>query len=234
MGTSYNPKIITNGLILNLDAANRKSYPTTGASWTDLTTNKINCTLYNSPTFSSSNVGYLTFNGTNQYAQIPVNSSYSFSTSFTLGCWFYANSNGIDSTLEIFHKRNNAPTYVSYGISWRLPTGSSNNNLFSRVGFTDGTVSDLNSSTLSVSGWYYGVQTYNGSSHILYINGLPNVSGSVSKTIKDDGIAPTIASFNGSSEFFSGRVSICQLYNRALTAFEILQNYNATKGRFGL
>ena len=67
MGTSYNPKIITNGLILNLDAGNKKSYSGTGSNFYDIQKNKNIITLNNSPTFSSSNGGYLTFNGTTQY-----------------------------------------------------------------------------------------------------------------------------------------------------------------------
>ena len=71
----YGPKIVTNGLVLALDAADKNSYPGTGTIWKDLTTNANNGTLVNTPTFSNSNGGTLLFNGTNQAIDVTSNSS---------------------------------------------------------------------------------------------------------------------------------------------------------------
>ena len=71
MGINYNPKIVTDGLVLCLDAGNIKSYPGSGTTWTDLTNiGSRNATLINSPTYSTSNLGYFTFNGSNTFASI--------------------------------------------------------------------------------------------------------------------------------------------------------------------
>jgi len=70
MATNYNPKITTDGLVLCLDAANPKSYPGSGTAWFDISGNSRNGTLTNSPTFSSSNQGYFSFDGTDDFVSI--------------------------------------------------------------------------------------------------------------------------------------------------------------------
>jgi hypothetical protein len=105
--------------------------------------------------------------------------------------------------------------------------------IFARIGFTDNGVNDLVSSTLSQNQWYFASETFDGTNHRLYINGILDKTSSVSgKTILDDGFSLTINSYSGSAEFLAGRTSLIHYYNRALSAQEILQNYNATKGRY--
>lgn len=236
MALHHSPSIITDGLVLCLDAANRESYSRSGTIWTDLA-GINNGTLTNGPTFNSANGGSIVFDGVNDYVLISDSPSLNLSSvnRITISSWFFASSDGTTTTLEIFHKRNNSPTFVSYGISWQLVT-TNNNRLFSRLGFTDGSFSDLNSGILNKSQWYHGTQVFDGSIHYMYINGVL-VSQSltlVGKTIKDDNLPVTIGAYNNTVEFFNGRVSFCQIYNRALSPAEVLQNYNATKGRFNL
>ena len=67
MATDYNPSIVTDGLVLCVDAANTKSYPGSGTTWTDISSKGNNGTLTNGPTFSSGNGGAIVFDGTNDY-----------------------------------------------------------------------------------------------------------------------------------------------------------------------
>jgi len=84
MALAHSPKIVTNGLVLCLDAGNPKSYPGSGSSWVDVTGNGYNATLINSPTYDS-NVGFISFNGTNQYATHNVPTISSGAIDFTFG-----------------------------------------------------------------------------------------------------------------------------------------------------
>ena len=80
MAFNFSPKIVTNGLVLALDAANTKSYPGSGTVWSDLTPNGNNGALTNGPTFNSANGGSIVFDGTNDYLQ-GVSTNYKWATS---------------------------------------------------------------------------------------------------------------------------------------------------------
>ena len=236
MAVGYNPSIVSDGLVFYIDPANTRCYSGSGNTANGLI-GGINGTLVNGVGFTSSNNGSFVFDGTNDYISVPHSSSISASTtnSFTLSTWFLSTVNGTSSTLEIVNKRNNTggPTYVSYGLSWRRV--STTDTIFARVGFTDTSVSDLNSTALNQNVWYSATETFDGTNHKLYINGALNQSGSISgKTILDDGFPLTINSYTGSSEFLAGKTSIVLYYNRALSQQEILQNFNATRFRYGI
>jgi hypothetical protein len=96
---------ITNGLILNLDAANTKSYPGSGTTWTDLSQYKSNGTLTNGPTFSSTNGGGITFDGTNDFVLLTSGAALLTQTSnITMEIWFY--KTGIGLNYRLFYNGN--------------------------------------------------------------------------------------------------------------------------------
>jgi hypothetical protein len=225
--------IITNGLVLNFDAANPNSYAGTGITINNIAGVGNTGILTNGPTFSQLNGGSIVFDGTNDYINVADSPSLGMSSTnaVTVYAWFHATADGINSTREIIHKRNNDPTYVSYGISWG--SSSNKNILFSRFGFDDGTVSDLNSDALPKLKWINACTTFDGSVHNMYVDGNLAKTASVSnKRIKDDNLPVTLGSFNGTQEYFQGYISDAKIYNRALSSTEVLQNYNATKNRY--
>lgn len=239
MAITHLPSIVKDGLVLHLDAGSPKSYSGSGTIWRDLSGNGNNGTLTNGPTFDSNNNGSIVFDGTNDYISFAnsITTIMSSSNAVSIFAWFKGTANGIPTSLEIFHKRNNAPTYVSYGISWYRLNGMTFDSLTCRIGFSDGTVSDLSNINQPISQniWTLGTQTFDGTNHNLYINGNIIASASVSnKTIKDEGFGLTMGSYNGGQEFFKGNISNGLIYNRALSPSEVLQNFNATKGRFGI
>lgn len=214
MATSYNPGIVTSGLVLCLDAGNTKSYPGSGSSWTDLSGNGNTGTLNNSPVFSSNNGGYLTFNGTNQFVSF-ANSSTLANAATTIEMWINTTSVGI--TYQLLYGSVNYPKFY---------LNTANLSYYNVTLYTGGTI--------SASAWYQIVLVSNSAISSFYTNGALNGTGtgvSWSTTASTTTIGKDPAS---SGQYFSGNIGLVRVYNTALTSDQILQNYNALRGRFGL
>ena len=237
--------IVTNGLVLSLDAGNLKSYPTSGTTWTDLSKNN-NGTLTNTPTFSSLDGGGITFNGTNNYASIvtPNLTAVEKEGSLTYEYWIKPNgtiTNGYSQSLtgvQYFSSPTNqglsGDVYYNY------------NNLSYR-GFqfcfgTNGFVAGLHNFDVAPV-FLADYQTYTGINHLVvikntyncqyYVNGVLKKTSLTSGAILGDSMSYiTSANTTYFGKFFNGTIYSVKFYKRALTASEILQNYNATKWRF--
>jgi len=241
---SGGPNLVTNGLVLYLDAANTKSYPGSGTVWSDLSINRNNGTLTNGPTFSSANGGSIVFDGTNDYIQIPDTSSLSFTNAqVSINAWVNIISSvptAVGNENIIINKANYANGWREWSFFWfrdgyfeflMTPTPGSGAG-WTRVGSGPGPYTSFNT-------WYYVSATSNGLGIAnLYINGILKDTNTSYTTLTQNEQAPlTIGgTLNGTSltQLSNMRIPIIQLYNRALTAQEVLQNYNATRARFGL
>jgi|688.fasta_scaffold12325_5 hypothetical protein len=230
----YGPKIITNGLVLYLDAANRNSYPGSGTTWTDLSGNSNNGTLTNGPTFSSANGGHIVFDGTNDYLSLNSALNFSTSTGFTI-CMFLQKVNNQSGTAWNYFYSNNSPTIEIGGYG---QTGTS-------FVFKDNTVANTEIGSQDiVSSWSYISFGTNASTRTSYIYTLnPTVGtvlttsvGSVSNlTLGFERFFTTGPSGGpAGTTYFRSKCATIQAYNRVLTSTEVLQNYNATKSRFGI
>jgi len=238
MSVNYNPSVVTSGLVLNLDAANIKSYPASGTSWFDLSGNGNAGTLTNGPTFDSANGGSLVFNGTNTYVNTAIKlfTNQQFSVSF----WIKVNSFNAtycssalsNSKYTIFGPTSNYQGFTNT-FSTCIQSASSSN-----------AIATANQSGYSTGVWYYycsvydGSQTGNAARLQLYIN-------NVNKTLTYDATVPSIPYNNNTTtsiglgsgagyNYFNGSISNVNIYNRALSASEVLQNYNALRGRYGI
>jgi len=220
MATKYSPKIITNGLVLSLDAANNKSYPGSGTTWTDLSGNNNNGTLTNGPTFSDSNGGVIVFDGTNDY--VPIGTS-----GFPFG-----SSAG---TLSVWAKTNTISSGYIWIVSYGTALGSQsrflgiNSSTYLFGGYGD----DINASGVPLNTWFNMVGVYDGTNAFLYINGNL-VSGPTAKSWNTIANNAQLGRQTNGSEYWNGNISQASIYNRTLSSDEVLQNYNATKSRFGL
>ena len=235
--------IVTNGLILNLDAANPRSYapPFNGTTWTDLSGNGNNGTLTNGPTFSSANGGSIVFDGTNDYVNlVPPNFNRNEITVCTVYNYSFSSQNyplllgnGTTTSDESFYISSLGPIYgTNRGkISAFFKAGNTTNQSTGRI--------DLVSSIITTGSYFYLTITYQTSSFAnMYINGVLNVSASTTSNL----LNPQTGSFNigGGNppnvgcDFYTGSISLVQIYNRALNASEVLQNFNATRARFGV
>jgi hypothetical protein len=223
---------VSNGLVLCLDAANKRSYPGTGTTWTDLSGNSNNGTLTNGPTFSSANGGHIVFDGTNDYLSLNSALNFSTSTGFTI-CMFLQKVNNQSGTAWNYFYSNNSPTIEIGGYG---QTGTS-------FVFKDNTVANTEIGSQDiVSSWSYISFGTNASTRTSYIYTLnPTVGtvlttsvGSVSNlTLGFERFFTTGPSGGpAGTTYFRSKCATIQAYNRVLTSTEVLQNYNAVKSRF--
>jgi len=229
MSCSGGPDTITNGLVLTLDAANKLSYAGTGTTWYDLIGTN-NGTLTNGPTFSSGNGGSIVFDGIDDQVRIGAVTS-ALSTSLTYNIWF--NPSVIDTSRTLFWDDD----AQSGGDSWvQITSGGA----IQSQRDTDGFGVLTSSTTISANNWYNFNMVANGSSgKIFYLNGQNVGSNSVAISTRSGKSYITLgASFDGVTNIpngtFNGKITTFSIYNRALSASEVLQNYNVTKTRFGL
>jgi hypothetical protein len=225
MATQFaNGKIVTSGLVLALDAADRNSYVSGSSIWNDVSGNGNGGTLTNGPTFSNNSI---VFDGVDDSVICTNNSSVQITTG-TIIAWINANSNNT-SFRGIITKQsawglflfNNLLVAYDWGNSQIRSTGINlGNNAWNYVAmsFTETIGTPSNNA-------------------IIYIRGreLENQNYQLTTTVKHVDQNTTVQVGDGNaSQFFSGKIPIVQIYNRALSTQEILQNYNLQKSRFNL
>ena len=227
------PKIVTDGLVLCLDAGNRKSYVGSGTSWVDISRNGNNGTLINGPTFNSDNIGSIVFDGTNDYVAIPSSSLVSGSQ-MTFDVWNFGIS-AQDSSVVYFtnasaHRLLNIHLpYSSNIIFFDAGNGSGNAGSFDRIFKT--------ATNAEYQGWHYWAFTKNSVAGTMriYRNGQLWHSGtSLTAPIGAASVSGNLGGAVDLGVYHIGRIGSAKLYSRELSASEVLQNYNATKGRYGL
>ncbi len=220
MAITYYPSINLSGLILLSDAANKNSYSGTGSTWYDLSGRGNHGALTNTPTFDgNANKGVFTFDGTNDYVNFG-NSAVLQQSSGTLSAWTKASSPG-SGYRGIIAKQG------AYGLFYTD----------SILVAYDWTAGAPRSTGINIADntWKNVVLTYqsgvsNGTK--IYINGVSVLTTTIT-------VQSQVANLFGgaeanASQFASCQISSLNMYNRDLLAAEVLQNYNATKGRFGL
>lgn len=232
MAQHHMPKLVTRGLSLYLDAANRASYPGSGTTWRDLSGNNLglSATLTNSPSYSTSNLGYFSFtNASSTWVNTNVTTTaLNPNADFTMNCWCYLDPSIVSTSQSIVYYGNFlafSPNYHWVGIAYSTAA----------VSFRtfDGTETITSYSIPSI-GWYMLTAVRSSTSQLFYAQGSLSSSG----TVRSPSISSSATLRLGgnqslnSSDFYSGRISTFKTYNRALTAAEVLQNFNATRGRF--
>jgi hypothetical protein len=228
MAFANGPKIVTDGLVLALDAADRTSYPGSGTAWNDLAGSN-NGTLTNGPTFNSGNGGSIVFDGTNDYVRL-INNNLNIGE-LTICAWV----NFSDTNNETYSTITNKET-SNINRNWWL--GLSPNGKFTFIRSVSGVDTPLISDiTPSLNQWYF-ISATNDTQPIfkIYINGGLNRVSSLSGTLSTSGTFAWIGTYSENIGLYpmDGKISNIQIYNKALTASEVLQNYDATKKRFGL
>ena len=242
--------IVTSGLVLCLDAGNRKSYPGIGTAWTDLSGRGNTGTLTNmdGTNFNSANGGSLVFDGTNEF----VNTNYSVNNlnDATISCWMRTS---VTQKSGFFGFRTNASPGV--GFDWVQfqfyitgDTDATSTGNYLKYEEFSGQISRslfLNTTSITTGNWINIVATSSSTKSVVYFNGsqvaentnATQPSRNAGATLKIGGTGDWTSTqplqmLNG--YYFNGNIAIGLVYNRALTATEIAQNYNALKGRYGL
>jgi len=231
MALSHGPPIITNGLVLALDAADRNSYPGSGTTWTDLSGRGNNGTLTNGPTYSSANGGSIVFDGANDY--VNCGNILNFTTeSFTFNIFFYLTSTTTNFGGQgpiLFYKGQ----YQQNG--YYLQLGQSSPAAAAFITNQSGAIQDTASSSLLIVGAWNCLSVVRiGSSVTIYINGV-NATATAGTHINPASSGNNFQLSGYSNIIFANiRIASFQAYNRALTAEEIQQNFNALRGRYGI
>ena len=214
--------IVTNGLVLNLDASNSSSYSGTGTTWTDLSVSSNNGTLTNGATFNSANGGAMVFDGIDDRVQTNYNPTF---TDFTVCVWYKDNGSSIYGRLV----DNN---YIN-GF-WLGKNGTTPNQW-------GGGIKESPSPfgiylTLPDSQWHFLTSVRSGTTHTIYGDGITNkISNTVSAAaLSGTSIAIGEWSGGGTGQIFKGSIPQVLIYSRAITEAEIMQIFNATKGKYGL
>jgi hypothetical protein len=241
--TSAPAGLVTDGLAFYVDAGDTDSYPGSGTTWTDISTNSNNGTLTNGPTFDSGDGGSIVFDGTDDYIELgSIDSSNAISLAGTTGqtweAWINADGTG-DQYQRIFDKSN---------------SGGGTNGHFLSLGYdsNDGEIyCKVNNNTSDMPNGVYGENMYTTGSwaHIcvtrknntadagwnFYSNAVVKLSrSSTNLTVPTTTTNAKIGTWSGTAREWNGKIAIVRLYNRDLSAAEVLQNYNAEKSRYGL
>jgi hypothetical protein len=218
----FYPQLVKSGLTFLVDASNPESYPGSGTVWYDISGKNYNINLLNGPTYSGEYGGAIVFDGTNDYGitrsltQLEMGNR-----SCTIGAWFRTT----DSIGAIATKRGAGSGYQHYIYTGKLYADgySTSTGVFS--------ASAINNNTVK-----YGVVVfdYANSTIRLYINGVADNTASLSSGGDDTSAYFNIARSQQYTDHFAGTIYSVQVYNKALSATEILQNFNAGRGRFNL
>jgi len=210
MTVAANPYISTSGLILNLDAGNPRSYPGTGTAWNNALTLGNNTTLVNGPSYSTNNGGYFSFDGIDDYTTITIPS-----TTGSICFWYYYNA---DTVQKLIMGNNSSMIYCGGGAGGGHWYNWGNDYSFSF-------------SWTNTSQWLNMCAVYNSTtSNQFYINGSLAQSSTTYSLTKG-------TTYNVAGNVYtpqSCRFSVIQVYDIALTAEQVLQNFNALRGRYGI
>lgn len=233
MSGNIAPNIVTNGLVFYVDVANIKSY-SSGLSLVDLVTTSVSGQLTNGPTYSSSNNGCIIFDGVNDYVNFGDKNLGLDLISKSFCAWVYLSSSLANPTGIIDKDFDIAPGNNG---GWGFWIGSDRKLWWWNTSNQD--IRDNGSRTVGTNVWCHVAVAYNSSTKnaSFYINGTLNssVTNASINEVSSGAQSLVIGCIrDGVGAFLNGRIANVSAYNRLLSASEILQNYNATKTRFGL
>lgn len=231
-GFSRSNIVISQGLMMYLDAGDAKSYPGSGATWKDLSGNGYNVTLYNSPTYGSANGGILTFaKASYQYGETATNLGNM--PRWTVEVWAKLNS-GLTAGQNPFVTNVYDGSNLNYSLGSNIPLSSN-----ATAGFFDGAWRNATTGqTLSTGVWYHLAGTYDGATVSFYLNtvlkntlsyvGTPTSGGNTRIARRWDALA------NDANNFVDGSIPVVRIYNRALSKEELDINFGLQRNRYGI
>jgi len=239
MAVVYNPRIVTDGLVLALDAGNIKSYPGSGTTWNDLIGGNDATIIDSSGVYQSDDGGRIVFDGNNDYVTVPASSNYDFGTgNFTIEGFF----NKANATTNQVLLSSGKYYTDGYDGNWQLRIRNATQitfNTYDGIAEIEGT--DFSAST-PTNTWHHFALVREGTGTNqtkFYFDGVLVDSMTVSKSLSDAGsngfrIGKEPPGGPGNTNDLNGYFSNLRIYKgKALTAAEVQQNYNAFKGRYG-
>ena len=233
MSVKGGPNTVTSGLVLELDAGNIKSYQSGSTTWYDKSGYANNGTLTNGPTFNTGSGGSIVFDGVDDNIQLGAASNFISGSKITVEAW--VRTNVVNAYKKIFVTVDQGTQSIN-GIYFSLGPnndGGGNYGTYFGVKTSVGQTGATWPNNISTTSFTNLTGTYDGTNIYLYVNGFLAAQQPLTGNIGTGGIA-RISGYDNNNETWNGNISIFKIYNRALSSNEILQNYNATKTRFGL
>ena len=226
---------VLESLALNLDAGDISSYAGSGTNWVDLSGNGKNATLTNGPTFSALNGGAIAFDGTNDYAQLPVNIQPA-NNNYSVEAWFNAaalpSSTDYNYAVCVVGNRGQYDWLLTFGDG----TTSGTSLGFRLYDSVNGWATPVETGAINANTWHQVIVTSSSVEGIkLYRNGsLVSSNATVRNVGAGSGFSRIASETFGVNRYFNGRISIVRFYSKALTATEVARNFNTLKGRYAL
>ena len=224
--------LVTADLMLHVDAGNPASYPGSGSTWYDLTTSGLNVTLYNSPTYSSANGGYIAFTpSSSQYGG--TSGTYNSGTAltrWTTEAWHYYTNTFVGNLSAIICSTFGGNVNFALG----SPVGGAAGKNLAAAYYAGTWYYTSSSYTLPSVGWYHIVGTYDGTNLKLYVNNVLTQTQASAVTPGFGGGAIHLMRRWDVGDYWGGYLAIARIYKRALSADEVNTNYQLSKARFGL
>jgi|DEB0MinimDraft_10_1074344.scaffolds.fasta_scaffold02663_1 hypothetical protein len=228
------PKIVTNGLVLYLDAGQSTSY-NGGTTWTDLSGNGNNATI-SGAVYNSLGGGCFDFDGTNDFAEAPDSPTLDMETAWSIECWCRREGGAPagHNLAKIISKWEN------YFLSVDFNNGA---DIYGCVGTGNGHTclagGAERNNELPLNTWAHLMVTYSESSGTarIYYNGTQIESWAAASTASSNNPLCIGSAGTGTvaeTQYFNGKISVAKVYNRGLSTSEVLQNYNALRGRYGI
>jgi hypothetical protein len=222
---AYYGGIVTNGLVLNLDAAKKDSYPGAGTAWNDISGNRNNGTLINGPTFNSNNGGSIVFDGVDDYV---ASTDIGLAGNVSITISFFGNqlTNQPGDVVSIFYGTCGT-SYKCIGLYYR------NSSNYVRFTTWQSSPGDYNTSFIKdFNVWHHWAVVYSNNSVLVYRDGVADSNGAQSRTIDFTSTKLALGGTINCAVRSNTKIGVSQVYNRALSAQEVLQNYNALKSRY--
>lgn len=237
MGTHYSPQLVHDGLVFCTDFANKKSYPGSGDTLTDLVTRKT-LTKQNTYTFTTTAPGLGYFNGGAGGRFTTGNSGglgITLTSELSVGVWYKKTGNGFTSNQRLVELWSG--TSVSAGHCATIRDSTGKQQFWLNQGAGDSRFLTLTSTTTRSNNiWRYYTATYGSPNAKIYMDGVVDITASSASSTLDDVNNICIGAYasDNSGYHFDGNISIVQVYNRELSASEVRQNFNSQRNRFGV
>jgi hypothetical protein len=227
MPVAAGPDSIETGLVLSLDAADRNSYISGSTTWFDLSGNNNSGSLVNGPGFNTGSLGSIVFDGVDDFVTASSSPNFIFGTeNFSISYWLYINAfsgTGIPTIVDLrINPIGGGPGYADYIQSNKFKLYWNAADRYTSTG------------SIVTGSWYNIAVTRQSTTVSVYFNGTLDGTATDNTNLTENGFRLARNVNTSGTSYLNGRLAAAQIYNRALSSQEVLQNYNAQKSRFGL
>ena len=224
MAFTHSPKIVQDGLVFYVDAANPRSYNSGSSDTFNLIDKNITGSLINNTVFVDSNQGVWEVDGVDDLIEIEAASALNPTTAITIETWVKPNVSQTQAYPVLICKGTINDNYLIFLEGGKAHFRISYSPTYDTKGSTD----------LRDGQWHHVVGTFDGTTLYIYVDGiLENSEAPVDAAIETEGItAVGIGATVAQTDEFTGQIALTRIYNKGFTAADVLQNFNAQKGRF--